>query len=74
MTDALHGMKDICSHYPRSESTILKLIWTEDFPATKIGGNWVSSKTMIDAWIMTKVENGPPGNGQKKRSVNKKRR
>jgi hypothetical protein len=48
--DALDGMKEICQYVRRSEATVMKLIRQQDFPAKKIEGQWMSSKTKIDIW------------------------
>ncbi len=57
----LSGMKEITDHCKRSESTILKLIREEKFPAEKVGGIWESDTDLIDDWrkklIVSKKEN-----------------
>ena len=52
---SLSGMKAICQYYGKSEPTILKLIREEDFPATKIGGEWSSDADLIDDWKKAKI-------------------
>jgi len=53
----LSGMLAIRSYYPYSESTILKLIREQDFPAVKIsGGIWESDTDLIDKWRLNKIE------------------
>lgn len=52
----LSGMKEICRYVGRSESTVLKLIKTEDFPAKKIGGEWTSDTLLVDAWRRKKIQ------------------
>ena len=46
----LTGMKAICNYMNRHDTTILKLIRDNDFPAKKIMGVWESDKGMIDEW------------------------
>jgi len=43
-------MKAICNYMNRHDTTILKLIRDNDFPAKKIMGVWESDKGMIDEW------------------------
>lgn len=57
--DRLQGMTAICEHFGRCESTLLKLIITEDFPAVKIGGIWESSKKLIEVWQQDRIESRP---------------
>jgi len=53
----LSGMLEICKYYPRSESTILKLIREMDFPAKKITeGIWESDTELIDKWRLEKIQ------------------
>lgn len=47
---ALIGLKEICKYARRSESTLLRMIREEGFPARKIGGNWQSTTNLIDEW------------------------
>ena len=47
---ALQGMKAICRYMGKSEPTILKLVHTLDFPATKVNGEWVSDVSLIIVW------------------------
>ena len=51
----LHGMKSICAHMGKSETTVLKLIRHENFPATKICGEWVSDPALIAGWRQEKI-------------------
>ena len=46
----LIGMKDICNHTHRSESTILTWIRQMDFPAVKVGGIYEADTEDIDRW------------------------
>lgn len=50
----LHGMKAICQYSNRSPATLLKWIRELDFPATKVGVEWVSDAAKIDAWYETR--------------------
>jgi predicted DNA-binding transcriptional regulator AlpA len=56
-TTGLDGMKEICAYFGnRSETTILRLIREEGFPADKLGGNvWMSDKIAIDDWRRERV-------------------
>jgi predicted DNA-binding transcriptional regulator AlpA len=47
---ALQGMKEICGYMGKSESTIIRYIKERDFPASKIGGEWVSDVALIADW------------------------
>ena len=51
----LYGMKDIRSHYPFSEATVLADIIERGFPAWKKGGIWVSDTDMIKEWVVKKI-------------------
>jgi hypothetical protein len=53
--DRLKGMREICQHACRSETTILGWIRCCDFPASKFSGGhqWQSTKSMIDTWWKT---------------------
>lgn len=53
----LKGMASICAYFDRSESTILMLIRTENFPAEKIGGIWESTTEKINEWRDNRIEN-----------------
>jgi len=46
----LEGMKAICNHVKRSESTVLDWIRFMGFPAKKLGGVWVSETSLISDW------------------------
>ena len=50
---ALQGMKEICRYMGKSENTILRYIKNQNFPATKIGGEWVSDISLIAGWRLT---------------------
>lgn len=52
---ALQGMKEICRYMGKSESTILRYIRNLDFPATKVGGEWVSDMQLIVEWRQKKI-------------------
>jgi len=53
----LSGMLAIRGYYHYSESTILKLIREQGFPAVKIsGGIWESDTDLIDKWRLKKIE------------------
>jgi hypothetical protein len=54
----LHGLKCICAYAGKSENTLLKYIRAERFPASKIGGEWVSDRDMIDAWRLGRIKRG----------------
>ena len=51
----LQGMKQICSHCNKSESTVLMLIRSEDFLVTIIGGRWESDTDLITDWRKEKI-------------------
>jgi predicted DNA-binding transcriptional regulator AlpA len=53
---ALLGMKEISNHMRMSESTVLKLIREEGFPAKKVGGQWISDITAIKKWRIAVLE------------------
>lgn len=55
---ALNGMQAICDYCGKSQSTILKLIREEGFPAEKIGGEWSSDKKLIAAWRRKLIKAG----------------
>ena len=46
----LSGAKEIAQHAGVYESTLMKWVRSEDFPATKIGGTWVSDTHLINKW------------------------
>lgn len=52
---ALVGMKAICQHMAKSETTMLKIIRCENFPATKISGEWVSDRKLVEEWRQNKI-------------------
>jgi predicted DNA-binding transcriptional regulator AlpA len=52
----LSGMKQICLHCNRSESTILAWIRERDFPAAKITGSWESDTERIDKWRKKQID------------------
>lgn len=47
---ALQGMKEICRYMGKSENTLLRLIKEKDFPAQKVGGEWVSDTQVVADW------------------------
>ena len=51
----LQGMQQICDHYGKSESTMMMLIQSEDFPAVKIGGQWESDTEVIEEWRKERI-------------------
>lgn len=53
---ALVGMKMICEYVRRSESTVLKLIREEEFPAEKVCGIWESDILLVDEWRREKIK------------------
>ena len=66
----LSGMKQICCYCNYSEVTILKWIRLEEFPATKVGGAWISDTDLVDKWRQKRIVNryrkeNPPINSQK---------
>jgi hypothetical protein len=61
---ALSGMKEICNHFGRSESTVLILIRDADFPATKIGGVWESDTELVAEWRKERIKTGTMNVGQ----------
>ena len=52
---ALHGMKAICEHMGKSEKTIRLLVRRYGFPASKIGGEWVSDRQVINDWRILRL-------------------
>lgn len=56
----LTGMKDIQKQVNFSEATILSWIRNEGFPATKLGGIWISDTESIDQWFIGVVKSVPP--------------
>lgn len=66
---SLIGIENIRKYYPRSESTIMSLIFHGDFPAKKINGRWESNKDLIDDWQkkqVAKTETGKKRRGRPK--------
>ncbi len=55
----LNGMEEIARYASRGEATILKWVASEDFPARKVGGVWISHTTQVDAWYVAKVQGRP---------------
>ena len=53
---ALHGMKEICVYMGKSENTILGYIRTKDFPAQKVGGEWMSDTVLIAEWRAAQIK------------------
>jgi len=64
----LIGMRQICAHMQRSESTILRLHLEMGFPMGQIGGIWESDTELIKAW-KNKIING---GGDESKSYSKK--
>lgn len=60
----LNGMEEIARYASRGEATILKWVASEDFPARKVGGVWISHTTQVDAWYVAKVQGSPPLHGR----------
>jgi hypothetical protein len=54
----LVGMKEICGHMKRSETTVLSLHRDMDFPMRKIGGVWESDTELIAEWRRGLIKNG----------------
>lgn len=54
-TTALTGLKQICAHTGKSHTTLRKLIREYDFPAAKVGGEWISDMEMIRRWRMDMI-------------------
>jgi len=52
----LSGMKQICRHCNRSESTILSWVRLRNFPAVKITGSWESDTDKIDVWRKKQID------------------
>ncbi|SDO95451.1 hypothetical protein SAMN05660330_01421 [Desulforhopalus singaporensis] len=61
----LVGMKAICNHMGQSETTVLKLIRQEGFPAVKVCGTWNSDSSEIEAWRKDKIRIARENNNQK---------
>ena len=55
---ALMGMKSICAYMGKSESTILRYVYNRDFPAGKVGGEWVSDVRLISDWRADQIRTG----------------
>lgn len=53
----LIGMKEICLHMSRSDTTILAWIREMDFPASKIGGIWEADLDAVEKWRIS-ITNG----------------
>lgn len=52
----LCGMKAVCTYVDKSEKTVRRLIAHDGFPATKIGGEWVSDKELILFWRRERIQ------------------
>jgi|GEM_PF-2384936 len=50
MGKRLTGMKEICDYSKKSYKTVTWLIRERQYPAVKIGGEWVSDTDLIDIW------------------------
>lgn len=57
----LIGMKEICLHMSRSDTTILAWVREMDFPAAKIGGIWEADLDAVEKWRIS-MTNGSNGN------------
>ena len=56
----LKGMKAICKHTGRSESTIMSMIQTRDFPATRTKENtWETTTEAVEKWLEGRDEPKP---------------
>jgi len=56
---ALTGMKEICAHMQKAESTILAMIRDLGFPAIKMTGKiWESDTELITQWRRDTILNG----------------
>lgn len=55
----LNGMDQIAKYTNRGESTILKWVSGEGFPARKVGGVWISHTIEIDRWYIERVQSRP---------------
>ncbi len=58
----LRGWKEIEAHTGFSRKTLLRLIRRKRlaFPAAKIAGQWVTTKTLYEKWIETHVTHRKP--------------
>lgn len=70
----LNGMKEIADYVGRSHETVLKMIRVAGLPAKKIVGSWVSSRSLIDAWIQEQALGGPKTCQAEKRPATDQRR
>jgi hypothetical protein len=52
----LHGAKAIADYCDMSICTVMKWIHFEGMPASTIGGIWISDSSMIDRWLLTRIE------------------
>ncbi len=51
----LCGLKQIAEHLGKSENSVRRLIWREDFPAVKIAGEWTSDTREIARWRLQRI-------------------
>ncbi|MDL2306642.1 helix-turn-helix domain-containing protein [Desulfovibrio sp. OttesenSCG-928-C06] len=58
-TDSLDTLKEICAYLGKSEKTVRRLAADSGLPAYKIGGNWWSSKDLIDGWRLECLRQNP---------------
>jgi hypothetical protein len=70
---ALIGMKAICGHVFRSESTVLMMIRDMDFPATKIGGIWESDEKLIAEWRKQQINGRSPAESKQEVKTGRKK-
>ena len=54
-TQHLRGLKAISGYIGCSENTLKLYIRDHGFPATKVGGGWVSDSESIDRWRRNKI-------------------
>ena len=53
---ALQGMKEICRYMDKSENTILSYVRNKNFPARKVGGEWMSDSALIAEWRAAQIK------------------
>lgn len=53
---ALQGLKEISDYARVSENTLCRYIREMAFPANKVGGQWFSDKTRVDAWRLKQID------------------
>ena len=55
MNDEIMTIKEIAKYLKINEKTIYNLIKKKEIPAFKVGGNWRFKKSLIDKWILKKL-------------------